>query len=212
MPVFNPVSVKVFVAYLFDAFTFPSHTSGNSIAEVGMDITAAVVGGASQVTKSGLFGAFRQVHGLNAGLDVEPYDEGGRTLGTLQFPKWGKHESIQLKRGVTFAPELWDWNYQVVNGTLPPIRKNGVIILGDHGNRAVQDSPLPFNLPIVDFLPVAAWMFLGGLPTKLELADLDAQETDAAVAIETLTIAHEGLFRVSLAQIPFAGDLITRLV
>ena len=47
-------------------------------------------------------------------------------------------------------------------------------------------------------VPAAAWIFTRGLPVKYSAPALNA--TQNSVAVETLEIAHEGVF-----QIPFVG-------
>ena len=208
MAALNPVGNFQYVVYLFDAF------SGLDTGNGAVDAAGAAAAGANlvfQLGKAQLFGGFKSVKGLNAGIDLESaYQEGGRTFGPLLFPKIGTFEPLTFERGVTFAPDLWDWQYQVLNGRLPPTRKDGVILLANSGiGGGALSTPTVLNLPIFDFVPAAIWIFMRGLPSKMALSDLSAEGNE--IAIETITISHEGLFRLGTAQIPFGGDVITKL-
>ena len=86
-------------------------------------------------------------------------------------------DGITLNRGITDETALWDWRMKVVNGDVEGARANGSVIMY---NQASQE--------------VARWNFTNGWPSGWKGPDVNAE--DQAVAIEEITIAHEGLERV----------------
>lgn len=154
-------------------------------------------------TAGAVFMGFAEVSGLNAETEMEEWREGGVNTAPLKFVKWGKHPNLVLKRGVSFSPELWDWHHELLYGTGDPPRKTGIIILTDRGGLTAGVPGLPVPLPLAVRTPVAAWSFSNGLPEKLQGPGLNAKGNE--IAIETLEIAHEGLIRLSTAQIPGVG-------
>jgi phage tail-like protein len=199
MPLVNPVPAFNFTVFLFDARRIRGAT-GALLGLGGLAVGAA---------KTLLTGTFSEVSGLNAEIETEEYREGGRNSGPHKFAKWGKYPNLVFKRGVTFNTDLWDWYYQVLYGSKAPLRKHGVILLTDRGSgiSAASGGPTSLGLPVVDKLPVAVWFFENGLPEKMQGPALNAKSNE--IAIETLEIAHERLFRVGPAQIPGAGEALT---
>lgn len=199
MPLVNPVPAFNFTVFLFDAR--PIRGAGDVLLGLG----GLAVGAA----KALLTGTFSEVSGLNAEIETEEYREGGRNSGPHKFPKWGKYPNLVFKRGVTFNTDLWDWYYQVLYGSRAPLRKHGVILLTDRGLgvSAAFGGPTALGLPVVDKLPVAVWFFENGLPEKMQGPALNAKSNE--IAIETLEIAHERLFRIGPAQIPGVGEALT---
>ena len=121
-------------------------------------------------------GAFQEVTGLGAQLEVVSYAEGGRNDAVRQLPLRHSWNRITLKRGVVRDRLLWSW-YQVgLNDSLGARRDGAVILLDAAG------------------LPAMAWAFHGGLAAKWSGPDLHAEQN--AVAIESIEIAHEGLTNV----------------
>jgi phage tail-like protein len=74
---------------------------------------------------------------------------------------------------------LWDWHYGFVEGRGK--RRDGVIVL-------MNDLHLPNNI----------WFFRRGLPVKYSGPMMNG--TQNTVAIESIEIAHEGVY-----QVPFVG-------
>jgi phage tail-like protein len=192
MALLGPVPVFNFYVALYDA---PRPGVVGALATAAQAAAGAVLLG------------FSEVSGLNAESEIEEYREGGRNTGPHKFVKWGKHPNLVLKRGVSFSPALWDWHYASLYGGGDPPRKNGVIVLADRGGLAAGAPGIPVPLPLVDRTPVAAWSFTNGLPEKLQGSGLNAKANE--IAIETLEIAHEGLIRLSAAQIPGAGAAVS---
>jgi phage tail-like protein len=121
-------------------------------------------------------GAFQEVTGLGAQLEVVNYAEGGRNDSVHQLPLRHSWNRITLKRGVIRDKLLWSWYQTGLTESLGARRDGTVIMLDSKG------------------LPALAWNFHGGLAAKWTGPDLHAEQN--AVAIESLEIAHEGLTNV----------------
>src|SRR5713226_1885499 len=134
---------------------------------------------AMSVLKSAIFdvalGGFSECSGLEMSLDVEEYREGGRNSEVLQFPTRIKWSKITLKRGIAVSTELWDWHYTFVEGKGK--RRDGLVIL-------LNNLHVPNNI----------WYFRRGLPVRYTVSPMNA--TQNSVAVESLEIAHEGIFQL----------------
>jgi phage tail-like protein len=135
-------------------------------------------------------GGFQECTGLEIEMDIQEYVEGGRNNGTVRRVGRAKYQPIILKRGMFFrsegdgqvTPDLWHWLQRIVNGERPVARYDGVVhVMG-------QDNTVR-----------ATWMFDRGLPAKIRGPELNAKTGE--IAIEELTIAHEGL-RLLPAEAP----------
>ena len=124
-------------------------------------------------------GGFSECEGLGMTLDVEEIEEGGRNSTTLKFPKRVKWSNITLKKGVGASTGLWDWHYGFAEGKGK--RRDGLIIL-------MNDLHLPNNI----------WYFRRGLPVRYNGPSMSA--TNSAIAVESIEIAHEGMW-----QVPYVG-------
>jgi phage tail-like protein len=126
-------------------------------------------------------GGFQECSGLDIEMDVQELIEGGRNDSTVRMVGRGKFSPIVLKRGMLFPDggkaysELWGWLQSILAGVRPVARYNGVIdvLSGDGGNT------------------IATWVFDRGLPSKIAGPQLNAKTGE--IAIEELTIVHEGL-------------------
>jgi len=124
---------------------------------------------------SALAGGFSEFSGLEASMKVEEYNEGGRNGEVLKFPGRTSWSNIVLKKGIGSGTALWDWYYSFVVGR--GSRRDGVIILLD-------ELHIPHNI----------WQFQRAFPVKYTGPSLNA--TQSSVAIESIEIAHEGIFQV----------------
>jgi len=116
--------------------------------------------------------AFQECTGLDSTTEAADYREGGENTTVRKLPGKTTYSDIVLKRGITDSDELWKWRKAVVAGKVE--RKNGSIVLQDNeGNEKIR------------------WNFINAWPTKWEGPGFDAKAND--VALETLTIAHEGV-------------------
>ncbi len=121
-------------------------------------------------------GGFAECSGLEMTMDVQEYMEGGGNDTVLKFPTRHKTATLVLKRGLTTRPDLWAWFYSFVLGA--GRRRDGLIVVQD----AAQQ-------------PHTVWGFRRGLPVKYSGPQLAAAH--GAVAIESIEIAHEGLYQMA---------------
>jgi phage tail-like protein len=126
-----------------------------------------------------LIGGFSECQGLEMSLQIEEWKEGGRNSETLIFPTRTDWSPIILKKGVGALQTLWSWSYDFVQGKGK--RRDGLIIL-------MNDLHVPSNI----------WYFRRGLPSKYSGPAMVAAQSQ--VAIESMTIRHEGIY-----QVPFVG-------
>ncbi len=122
---------------------------------------------------------FRECGGLGSESQVVEYKESVKGVTVIRKqPGAIKWSDITLKRGVSDVMELWNWRKQVEQGKVDESRKNGSIVLYDQADKEV-----------------ARWNFKDGWPSKLSGPQVKADGNE--VAIEELTITHEGMERVS---------------
>lgn len=125
-------------------------------------------------------GAFQECSGLEVEMDVGEYLEGGRNDGVIKHVGRARYMPIILKRGMFYPSggsanrDLWKWIQGIVAGERPVARYDGMIKVMSSGENVS-----------------ATWVFDRGLPTKIRGPELNAKTGE--VAIEELTIAHEGL-------------------
>jgi phage tail-like protein len=123
---------------------------------------------------------FQECTGLEIDLDVQEYYEGGNNNAVVRRVGRAKYQNIVLKRGMFYGSpggvnqDLWNWLQGIANGNRPVARYDGTIHV-----MSVADNV------------VATWTFDRGLPAKIKGPELNAKTGE--VAIEELTIAHEGL-------------------
>jgi phage tail-like protein len=123
--------------------------------------------------------SFREASGFETSNDVIENRESGpdgkqfisKQPGNL---KWG---DITLKRGMTDSKALYEWRKLVIDGKHKQARKNGSVIFYDAENGEI-----------------ARFNFVRGWPSKWKGPDVNT--TNNAVAVEEITIAHEGWDRV----------------
>lgn len=117
---------------------------------------------------------FSDVSGMDATVQVEEYREGGLNTYVHKLPKETRYSNLILKRGLTDSAELWKWHYNVVMGKIE--RKNGSIVLLD----GIRTEKWRIN-------------FVKAYPVKWTGPDF--KSGGSALAIETLELAHNGLFK-----------------
>jgi phage tail-like protein len=126
-------------------------------------------------------GGFQECTGLEIEMDVQELQEGGRNNGTVRRVGRGKYGPIVLKRGMLFPDggevydELWNWMQGVLDGVRPVARFDGIIKMLSADRKDT----------------VATWTFDRGLPQKIAGPAFNAKTGE--IAIEELTIVHEGL-------------------
>ena len=119
--------------------------------------------------------SFQECSGLDATTEPIEYREGGDNTTVRKLPGRTSYSDITLKRGMTDSRELWDWFKQIRDGNVA--RKNGSIVVYDLANAS----------------EVARWNFVRAWPTKWEGPSFNAAGNE--IAVETLTLAHEGVDR-----------------
>jgi len=117
-------------------------------------------------------GGFSEVLGLRVETETEEYREGGLNHRVHKLPRVTKQSNITLKRGITDSDVLWEWNKDVVNGSIK--RKTGRIILCDYEGREKWH-----------------WIIEDAYPVKWEGPELSG--TGGTVAVESLELAHNGV-------------------
>jgi phage tail-like protein len=119
---------------------------------------------------------FREVSGLSGDGEVISYREGTDTILTVRkLPGLRRFANITMRRGMTTSRLLWQWRLTTLRGATQ--RRNGSILLRDEQQKTV-----------------AEWRFENGWVMRYEGPTLNATANE--VAIETIEIAHEGLYLV----------------
>lgn len=177
--------------FLLTAFRFEVRLLRSPDLQAGRQVLPSTGDGYRAPTGRKLLaeGAFSDCSGLDIEMDVQDYLEGGRNNGVVRRVGRAKLVPIVLKRGMFHGPDggatvdtsLWHWMQRILNGERPVPRYDGIIQVM---------SP--------DKTVRATWMFDRGLPAKIKGPELNAKSGE--VAIEELTIAHEGLRLLPLEQ------------
>lgn len=119
-------------------------------------------------------GGFSEVSGLESTIESADYREGGDNHTVRKIPGKTTYTDIVLKRGTTGGDNtLYTWHRDVVNGTIT--RHDGSIIVYDRTGKT----------------EVVRYNFFNAWPIKWNPADFNATAKD--VAIEEVTLAHEGV-------------------
>jgi phage tail-like protein len=143
-------------------------------------VGSALLSGAASLLGDVLFGGFSECSGLEMTQSDEKLKEGGRNGTELRFPTRTSWSNLVLKRGVSrISQSGWDWLYGFGDGKVK--RMDGVVMLLDAHH-------LPHNI----------WTFKRAFPVKFTGPTLNA--TGREVAVETLELAHEGLWQLSLLK------------
>jgi phage tail-like protein len=121
---------------------------------------------------------FKEGSGFDSSVEVIEHRESGKggKEEIRKLPGRAKWSDITLKRGSSDDLNLWNWHKKVLDGDIKDARKNGSIVIFDTTKKEV-----------------ARFNFLNGWPSKWKGPDLNS--TNNQVAIEEITIAHEGLVR-----------------
>lgn len=144
-----------------------------------MEAGRAEAGALTTVTLSAVgltrVAGFSECGGLEGSMDMHEHNAGGVNGGALRFPTRIKWSNITLKRGLARNTMLFDWfnGFVVGRGT----RRDGVIVLQNERHE-----------------PHTVWGFRAGLPVKYAGPALNAMQS--AVAIESVEIAHQGLYQL----------------
>ena len=127
----------------------------------------------------GLVTFFKEATGFGSEHEVamqKVTDSKGNTT-VRKIPGTMKWDDLVLKRGMDKTMDLYNWRQEVVNGKVTSARKDGSLMFFDgEGNI------------------VARFNFVKGWPSKYKGPDANSENT--AVAVEEMTIVHEGIERV----------------
>ncbi|HEX2205761.1 MAG TPA: phage tail protein [Longimicrobium sp.] len=116
-------------------------------------------------------GAFSEVTGLAAEVEVLEVPEGGENGFVHKLPGRAKHGNLTLRRGVVTLG-LWRWFAEVMAGR--PVRRTISVVV------------LPGAQPAI---PVR-FVFDSAVPVRWTGPELKAEQS--AVAVETVELAHHG--------------------
>lgn len=126
------------------------------------------------------FGTFAEVTGLASENEVVEHRVGNSEGEEIvrKIPGRLHYSNITLRRGLILDDtDLWEWRQLVADGDMESARLSGdILVYGPSGD------------------PVAVWHFQNGWPAKVSGPQYKSDGNE--VAIEELTIAHEGLFRL----------------
>lgn len=125
-------------------------------------------------------GYFSEVSGLEVTMEPRAISAGGMNWGEVQRVGPTRFSSIVLKRGVTDSVDLWKWFDSTTRGANYGYRLQGEI--------RVLNGPVDKD---GNAEAITVWKLTGVLPTRFKAPDLSA--TASQVAIEELTLVHEGL-------------------
>lgn len=117
-------------------------------------------------------GVFTEVSGLQVELEIMDYREGGNNGFVHRLPGFTKMGNLSLKRGIVRKNDFYTWFMQIASGQF--VSKNLSLVMCD-----------------VEGSPVITWNFTNAYPVKWIGPHFQASE--AAVAVETLELAHEGI-------------------
>ena len=125
-------------------------------------------------------GYFTECSGIGSEHEIVEHkvvDKQGHEI-VRKLPGRMKWSDISLKRGITSDMKIWDWRDLVVKGKISEGRKNVTITMLDR-----------------QYAPIALWHFNNCWPSKVSGPSLNANNND--IAIEELTLVHEGMYRES---------------
>lgn len=151
-----------------------SHNFLITLLDTSSAVALAATAALAAVTQVAL-GGFTECTGLDMALEVEEYKEGGHNGTVLKFPTRVSWPNITLKSGLAVSEELWWWQYNFTLGKAT--RRDGLIVL-------MNNFHIPHNV----------WYFHRGLPVRYTGPSMNA--ATSAVAVQSLEIAHEGIFHV----------------
>lgn len=116
-------------------------------------------------------GGFTECTGLQAEVEVTDYQEGGNNGFVHKLPGRTKFANVVLKHGMIASTDLWDWFQDVSRGDFE--RKDVSVVLYNSEQEEVR-----------------RWNLRQAFPSKWVGPAFNA--TNAAVAIESLELAHHG--------------------
>ena len=122
---------------------------------------------------------FKEASGFNNTSEIvthQAVDASGKSV-LQKIPGDLTWDEITLSRGITDDKALLDWRQKVIDGDVAGARANGSVVMYNQSNEEV-----------------ARFNFVNGWPSAWKGPDVSSE--DQSVAVEEITIAHEGLDRV----------------
>lgn len=129
----------------------------------------------SLLIKNVVAGHFTEVSGLGVRVEQITYQEAGFNATVRAVPGRVSYSAVTLRYGLTSSRDLWDWLMQTVNGQV--LRSEVSIAVLDASGAA----------------EVMRWNLARAWPKEWLGAPLAA--TSNELAIESLSLAHEGITR-----------------
>jgi phage tail-like protein len=124
-------------------------------------------------------GQFREVSGLDSEQEIveqKEVDANGNPV-IVKVPGNLKWSNVELKRGIDIDKSLWEWRHQVEKEGPDAARVDCLLELLDYSGDTI-----------------AAYKLLAAWPSKYTGAAMNAGSNE--VAVEAMTICHEGFERV----------------
>lgn len=124
-------------------------------------------------------GYFMECGGLGSENELIPHKvlADNKEQVVIQIPGRLKWEALTLKKGITDNMDMWQWRKKVEDGDYDDARTNGSIVMYNSKGEAV-----------------AQWEFENAWPSKATGPQPKSDSNE--IAIEELTIVHEGIRRV----------------
>lgn len=169
MPEFSSLDPLHVFRFEVKFFEDQAETSGAQGA-AGGNGPAAAGGGGVPIAR----GLFSECSGLEATMEPQVIQEGGRNYGAVQRAGRVTFATVILKRGVSKTQHAWQWFDFVARQGKHAHRMRVQIILQDNAGN-----------------PLLTWVLRNALPVKFKAPDFNA--TAGEVGIEELHLAHEGL-------------------
>lgn len=121
-------------------------------------------------------GSFSEITGLDMEVAAIDYRTGSEDIVVRKLPGLKKFPNLVLKRGIIGDLALWNWILKFARGeATKDDRRTGHIELLDENHQTVM-----------------TWTFQRALPVKFAGPQMNATKNE--VALESLDIAHEGLY------------------
>lgn len=118
--------------------------------------------------------------GFSIDVAEQEYREGGfASLTTRKVPGLVTYSDMTLEKGMYQSPLLYEWFCQFLCGeTVDPVQTATITVYDNQG------------------APTARWELYNAWPKSYSSGDLSAD--DSSILVETLTLCHEGIQRVSI--------------
>lgn len=118
--------------------------------------------------------SFREVSGIGASLELEPYSEGGENRFVHQLPKGIKQSPLVLKRGIALSDSRFvAWCKSTLEGGLC---------------QAIRPRTLQVRLLNENGDPLISWSFSNVYPVKWSVDAFES--TKNQVAVETIELVY----------------------